>query len=461
MSEVQNSTPFPEDIKSYAAEFVNLVVREHSAGKSVPISKEEVAERQARPSQVARRAAEAPHTELKTNSLMAKGFMKKEPGAKASDPRVVNTVPTDQTTRLSKYCYAANYHFKTRCSRWYCPGKSPTSLAASVRGAFNSSMKRGEGKLVGGDYSRMDGRISEHHRTQVYEPIMMRLFAKEHHEELSELLKRERKVKVSMRTGAKTTSVGANISGSPCTTGLNTTNAAFIEYVARRRMGETPADAYDHLGLYFGDDSLFSEHIQAKTLEAAAETGMVMTIEEEPVGSPAGRCVFLSRVYPDIATTLHSYPCMVRALSKLVTATVHKGSKSVDLGIYRKLKGQAAAMIDGHVPVLGPFARLLEGSHTRVDAKAEKRIVQNDRELRYRLSTTPQKTELSPSEHDLFVSSIGRDLSIPPEQVSWLHNGMLAAKSLSDIRHLKLVGYEVKLPEWATWIDSTSLPINK
>jgi hypothetical protein len=96
-----------------------------------------------------------------------------------------------------------------------------------------------------------------------------------------------------------------------------------------------------------------------------------------------------------------------------------------------------------------------------VDAKAEKRIVENDRELRYKLSTTPQKTELSPSEHDLFVSSIGRDLSIPPEQVSWLHNGMLAAKSLSDIRHLKLVGYEVKLPEWATWIDSTSLPINK
>jgi len=387
--------------------------------------------------------------------------MKKEPGANVSDPRVINTVPTDQTSRLSKYTYAAKVHFKVRCSRWYCPGKTPPTLAQSVRGAFNASVKRGQGDLVGGDYSRMDGRISVHHRTEIYEPIMLRLFPDECKEELSELLMRERKAKVSMSTGAKGRTSGANISGSPATTDLNTTVAAFIEYAARRRAGESPLAAYDNLGLYFGDDSLFSRSLQDSVLLVAKEVGMVMTIEEEPVGSPAGRCVFLSRVYPDIETSLHSYPCMVRALSKLVTATVHKGSKPEDLGIYRKLKGQASAMVDGHVPVIGPFARLLERSGGSVSERDLQRIVHNDRELRYKLQSTASKVKLSPMEQDLFVSSIGRDLSIPSEEVSRIHTAMCEAKDISEVSGLRLEGHERELPSWAVWVDSSSLPINK
>jgi len=461
VTEVQNNTPFPEDIKGYAAEFVHLVVRDNSAGKCTPISQCEVAERQSRPSQKARRTAESLHTELDTKVLPTQGFMKKEPGASVSDPRVINTVPTDQTNRLSKYTYAAKGHFKTRCSRWYCPGKTPGTLAQSVRGAFNASVKRGQGPLVGGDYSRMDGRISVFHRTEVYEPIMLRLFSDDCTDELRTLLVRERKAKVSMRSGAKTRTVGGNISGSPCTTDLNTTNAAFIEYAARRRAGEEPAAAYDNLGLYFGDDSLFSDSMQAQVLGVATEVGMVMTIEDEPVGSPAGRCVFLSRVYPDISTSLHSYPCMVRALSKLVTATVHKGSKHHDLGIYRKLKGQASAMIDGHVPVLGPFARLLEQSGGSVSDSDAQRVLNNDRELRYKLLSTAAKTKLSPMEQDLFVSSIGRDLDIPPEEVSRLDSAMSAASKLSEVADLKLASLDRELPSWAVWVDSSSLPINK
>jgi len=461
VAEVENSTPFPEDITGFAKEFVRLVVKDNSAGKCTPLSQCEVAERQSRPSQKARRTAESLHTELKAQVLSTRGFMKKEPGASVSDPRVINTVPTDQTSRLSKYTYAAKVHFKTRCSRWYCPGKTPATMAQSVRGAFNASVKREQGDLVGGDYSRMDGRISVFHRTEVYEPIMLRLFSDECTEELSELLTRERKAKVSMGSGAKTKTSGSNLSGSPATTDLNTTVAAFIEYAARRRAGESPATAYDQLGLYFGDDSLFSRSLQEPVLEVAKELGMVMTIEEEPVGSPAGRCVFLSRVYPDIETSLHSYPCIVRALSKLVTATVHKGSKSTDLGIYRKLKGQASAMVDGHVPVVGPFARLLEQSGGSVSDRDLQRIIHDDRELRYKLQSTAPKIKLSPMEQDLFVSSIGRDLSIPPEEVSRIDSAMSQAKDLSEVSGLKLAGYERELPSWAVWVDSSSLPINK
>lgn len=461
MVKVINKAPFPNDYQVYASEFVKLVVKERSAGKSTPFSYVEVAERQNRPSQRARRDAESPFTELKTTSIKTQGFMKKEPGASASDPRVINTVPTDQTNRLSKYTYAAKQHFKLRCARWYCPGKSPETIAQSIRGAYNASMKRGEGKLVGGDYSRMDGRTSLAYREHVYEPIMYRLFAPEHTAELKELLEREREASVSMRSGARARTFGSNLSGSPDTTDLNTCDSAFNEYAARRVEGESPQDAYEHLGLYFGDDSLFSDVLREAVGKVSETCGMVMTIEEEPVYSPAGRCVFLSRVYPDITSSLASYPCMVRALSKLRTATVHKGSTQLALGTHRKLKGQAAAMVDGHVPVLGPYARLLENSGGALTTSQIATVMNIDRELAYKLQRTQSKTVLSPMETDLFVSSIGRDLCIPPEEVIRLDRAFSVAKDLSDIAHLRLEGHDRKLPDWAVWADSSSLPTYK
>lgn len=461
MAEVQNTAPFPEDIASFAGEFVKLVVPAGSAGKCVPLGQNEVAERQSRPQQKARRVAESPHLELKTKSIKTKGFMKAESGASASDPRVINTVPTDQTNRLSKYTYAAKVHFKTKCGRWYCPGKAPEPMAISIRNCLRASLRRGEGKLIGGDYSRMDGRTSVSYRILVYEPIMIRLFGDVHTAEIKELLERERSASVTTKHGARTRTAGSNLSGSPDTTDLNTLDAAFNEYAARRRSGQTAQAAYQSLGLYFGDDSLFSASMESQVTTVAKDCGMSMTIEEEPVGSCVGRCVFLSRVYPDIETSLASYPCIVRALKKLRTATVHKGTTQTELAIHRKLKGQAAALVDGHVPVLGPYARLLEKSGGAVTQSQRKKVINGDRELAYKLQLKASKTILSPMEHDLFVSSIGRDLDIPPEEVLRLDTYMSKAVDLSSIAHLRLEGHECKLPDWAVWVDSSSLPTHK
>jgi hypothetical protein len=447
---VANETEFPEEMRKFAAEFAEMLVPQSCLGKTVPFEANEVAARQNAPSQKARRAKDRGHLALKAEVLPVQAFMKHEAGASVSDPRSINQVPVDQTTRLSRFMLASASYLKTRCRRWYAPGKNPKEMGRSLQ-----NLVRKQGKQAGGDYSRMDGRTSAGYREFVFEPFVKRLFPVEYHAELDELLKRERAANIRMRKGtAKAKTRGANLSGSPCTTQLNTVNSAFNEYAARRRTGQTPREAYDGLGLYFGDDSVFEAAMADKVMAVANELGMKMTLEEEPEGSPLGRVVFLARVYPDVLTTTASYPSVVRCLAKLQVTTNALGCTEKGRTTLRVLKGTACNMVNGHVPIVGPYARVLEASGPTVSEAEMVKATANDRDLRWALTnakSTPRET-LSASEVDLFTASIARDLEIPPEEVRQMDARMRAAKSLADLSSIRLGGWETKLPEWAVWV---------
>jgi hypothetical protein len=445
---VANTESFPVRYMEYGSEFAKLVVPDRVVGKTVPVSYEQVADQQSRPSQRKRRGDDLKHLALNQSALQTSAFMKMDAGPSVGHPRSINQVPVHQTTTLSMYTMAAKGHFKRHCKRWYGPGKDPVQMGLAIQNLF-----RKQGELDGGDYSRMDGRTSVGYREHVFEPIYLRLFGKEREGELSTLLKRERRATVVMRNGgARAETTGANLSGSPVTTDLNCVDAAFNEYAARRDAGETPEQAYANLGLYFGDDSVFSAKIATAVIAVSERLGMRMTLEEKVPNAPAGRVVFLSRVYPDIQTSIASYPCMIRALRKMRVATPGKGATERELSVLRVLKGEAALLVNGHVPIIGPYAAVLAASGSAVTVRERENALNRNGDLRWQLGTRAPTTVLSGSEVDLFVASIARDLCIPPEEVRRMDAELRRANTLTDLMPIRLAGWEVSLPDWAVWV---------
>jgi len=450
---VKNVNEFPPDIVAYAKEFVLLMVPGKFAGTLVPVSYEQVAEQQPRASQRMRRGQDFKVPGLKREKLSTSGFMKKEAGGAVSDPRTINQVPVHQTTTLSMYTMAAKQFVKQKHASWYGPGKNREKMGSTLRGLYKA-----QGELTSGDYSRMDGRTSVDYRTHVVEPVYVRMFADRYKDELKELLKRERHAFVSMRSGHRTKTDGANLSGSPLTTDCNTFNSAFNEYAARRRAGQSPDKAFASLGLYFGDDSVFAIGMAAQVAQVATECGMKMTFEPRPDGSLPGRVAFLSRVYPDIATTLSSYPCIVRALRKLPTMNACPGTTTSQVVAHRQVKGMAADRTDGHVPVYGPYARLLQNSGPKLSDKLTTAVLNEDKELARKMGETPTGVVLDGDTYQLFIGSIARDLEIPPEEVLRLDEGLRKATFATLDSVPRLEGWDIELPTWAVWISSGGLP---
>jgi hypothetical protein len=450
---VQNLKEFPPDIIEYAKEFVLQMVPGKFAGTMVPVSYEQVATQQPSAAQRSRRGKDYKNLGLDRKHLSTSGFMKKEAGGSVTDPRTINQVPVHQTTTLSMFCMAAKQYVKDKHQRWYGPCKNRDRMAASLRALY-----RAQGELTSGDYSRMDGRTSIDYRKHVVEPVYLRMFADRYKPELEALLKRERTASVSMQSGHKTKTKGANLSGSPLTTDCNTYNSAFNEFAARRRNGQTPEEAFASLGLYFGDDSVFEAGLAKEVAKVASDCGMVMTFEDRPQGSLPGRVAFLSRIYPDISSTLASYPCIVRALRKLPTMTANKGTTTAMVVAHRQVKGMAANRVDGHVPVYGPYARLLQDSGPELTDKLTIAVLNGNKELNTKMALPPSDIVLDGDTYDLFIGSIARDLAIPPEEVLKLDTGLRNATFATLATVPKLEGWDIELPSWAVWIASDDLP---
>lgn len=445
-----NVTAFPEDVIPLAKEFVEMVTC-RAPGSVAPWSPEEVARKQSRPAQVARRKADRNNLALKTASLKTEAFMKQEAGPSVSDPRIINQVPVHHTTELSRYAYPAAGYLKRFHGRWYAPGKDPIGVAKCLRNFFQH--KAGDGPAVGGDYSRMDGRTSVDYRVHVVEPVLLGLVADEHKEALRELLEREREVVVSSRKAKKSTKTkGANVSGSAITTLVNTLNAAFNEYAARRLAGEPKDVAFQRLGVYFGDDSVFDGVIKDQVVELAARLGMKMTIEPVPAESAVGRIVFLARVYPDITKSLNSYASVVRALSKLQVSTHPAARDEEGRMAMRALKGEARMRVDGHVPLIGPYAQYLQKT-VSVPQSIRGKLLTRDRELAWDLQREEVSVVLDAMEKDLFLSSIGRDLGISAGEVAQLDAAMRLATSDEHLTSVRLEGWEKEKPVWASWVN--------
>lgn len=450
---VKNEVEFDEETKQFAAEFAKLIVPDKMVGKITPVDRNVVKEKQSRPGQIANRsritngALDNNNESGNMKSITTEAFIKMEANENGGDPRTIQQVPPFHTLGLSCFTYPLGDYMKAKHGAWYMPGKKPTEIARAIR-----NCDKHHSRLSGGDYSRMDGRTSLGYRHHVIRNTFLRAFDPVYHERLCGLLDSEDEALVKTR-GVKLTvrTLGAILSGSPLTTFGNTIDNSFNEYCTRRRIGQTPTEAFRNLGLYYGDDSLFEAEIADKVTETATSLGMKMTLEDEPEGSPAGRYVFLSRVYPDVRTNDASYPVVRRALSKLIVTTNQLAKTERGKRAMCVVKGEAFTMVNGHVPIVGPLARLMAKSGKPTD-KERRAVLNSDRDICWAIKHAPAPVQLSNSQRELFVASIARDLGRPVNEIDELDRVLCDAKSLDEIVGLKLESFDRVCPEWARWL---------
>nr|APG76454.1 hypothetical protein 1 [Hubei noda-like virus 20] len=449
--DVANKREFSSEYKGYAEEFARLVVP--IRGKGVPWSMNELRAQQDRPTQRARRLQEEQFLEDTSTKVRTSSFQKRETYAKPGDPRLINQVPTDHTNRLCSYAASIKDHMKGKCGKWYAVGKNPLQMAQGLRGLQRSV---GE-QLAGGDYSRMDGRTSVGYRQHVLEPIYTRYFGDEYKEELRFLFKREEEAKTrTQRFGVAAEMGGANLSGSGVTTDLNTCDAAFNEYAARRKMGQEPSEAYSKLGMYFGDDSVVDPRVFSMVVAVASELGMKLVAEPVPEGAGEGYVVFLARVYPDIRTSLASHPDVVRSLRKLCTVVAGKSPTKPHVMRLLRLKVEGVLITDELVPVLAAYARSLVRIYNLRSLKGSESewaaCFEQDADYRRKKAVGPYPVK--PEDVELLLPSVAAGLGISVEEAILLEGRLNAAASEADLASLATAVAGGELPDWADWVPT-------
>lgn len=314
-----------------------------------PRDLDEVYERQNKPSQ---------RQIIERASLMARAkrvvssFLKAEAYGNIKPPRTISTINGVDKVDYSRYMYAFSDHLKTM--PWYAFGHKPIDISVRVAEVCEYA-----DHVIGTDLSRMDGRVSELLR-ELEEAATLRFFAKEYHDDLMDKQRSQIGLKAYTSSGVEYETGFSRLSGSPETSGFNTMDNAFINFLAFRMMKQDgqfmpPQEAWDSLGIYGGDDGLTAD-VDPKCLEKAAKmVGQVLTAEVVKSGELGVK--FLARCYSrnvwygsldsccDIARTLskfHASPNLPEKIPHIVK-------------LYEKIR--SFAYTDLHTPVIGDLIK--------------------------------------------------------------------------------------------------------
>jgi hypothetical protein len=282
-------------------EFIALLVPE--AHQAVPFDADVVWERQNRPSQqrILEQASQAPFYHKVISS-----FMKKEAYSEPKDPRNISTIPGVDKLKYSCYTYAAAEVFKLM--PWYAFGQMPRVIANRVATICSNASF-----IDQSDFSRMDGRVSPAART-LERLFMLRLFKKEYHADLRELLQSQFGLVGYTTHHVKYEQGTSRASGSPETSIFNTLLNAFVAYLAFRRTKNpygylTPTEAWARLGIYGGDDGLTANLDPKCHTAAAKKMGQVLTVDVKKRGEVY--VSFLARIYSPFVWTGSPSSCVI------------------------------------------------------------------------------------------------------------------------------------------------------
>jgi len=372
LERVRNDKVPPPNYDKYWAEFNRFIVPDAAMGSLAPLSIGEVDELQSLPAQRARTAREWPSLGLPVNTHVS-SFQKKESYGKAGAPRNISTLPTAHTLGLSSFTLAFKKQF-LKPLPWYAPSKTPTEVAQRIQ----DIALKGDG-LIAKDLSRQDGTISGYLNDK-YRDCMVRAFGSEYADELVRLLNAERGAKGTTAQGVRYKSRESRKSGSATTTDGNTHCSGGVTYCALREMGFSPANAWEMLGLYGGDDSIDLEMDGAADAnkKAYGNHGLILKFcKSVPRGRPVD---FYGRYFIDPWTSLDSFADPWRTIGKL-GSTVAQG----DLLSAAVNKARGYIATDLATPVIGMWALKLTSFGDGNEAQMTK-------EERFKLSQAwPQK----------------------------------------------------------------------
>lgn len=326
----------------YAEEFIEILVPRDLVGVGVPLSVDEVIERQSKPTQRLRSQQRLMDTD---ETFIVKAFQKREPYSAVNEPRNISQVPTTYTLKYSGFTLA----FKSdvlKSQPWYTPGLTPKQIAQQI-------MKFAHGKmsLHQTDYSRLDGTLVPWIRRNIDIAMYKRWVSLEHYQELSELCERAINPRAVTRTGVKYNPGASRLSGSPDTTDGNTAICAFAAFCCYREMGFDKEAAYLRIGPKNGDDGVEDGALDVEVFERTVKfLGLKLKCKTSKLGEEVE---YLSRVFVDPWHTSSSYQDPLRTLLKL-HETVDTTSDIKKSGIAKTI---GYLTTDGKTPFTGDWCR--------------------------------------------------------------------------------------------------------
>jgi hypothetical protein len=330
-------------------EFIERLIPEKDKWCGHIVDEEEVFVRQNRPSQRSILSKAFSMTRRTVNAVL-KVFIKTEAYGKATDPRLISTLDPIDKVDYATVQYPLSDYLKTQ--RWYAFGKTPRETAEAV----SLVCMRCRDYVGLTDFSRFDGRVSEHVR-YLEQLVLMRYFAPKYHAWIREIHQRQFNCSAFAPFDVTYQSGTARASGSPETSVFNSVVNAFVAYYAlRKTKGNagfySPAEAWSRLGIYGGDDGMTAD-VQPDVYQAAASAvGQVITYDMVLKGQLGVK--FLARVYsPNVFFGCLDSCCdLPRQLAKFHMTGRLPESVTPARKLYEKALSFQAT--DANTPIIGP-----------------------------------------------------------------------------------------------------------
>jgi len=334
----------------YADEFVKFLVPKEGKGNPYPISY--VEDQQQKPLQRARNDANRMHVNI---DMKVKAFQKKEAYNAPNHPRNISTVPHGQNVRLASFTYAFK-DSNLKKTDWYMPCNAPAEIARAMQRLAAKS-----DEIVETDFSRFDGTFLPFMRQHVEFAAYKRWVSKKYLEELDYLLNNELNAKAKTRMGLKYCPHCSRLSGSALTTDGNCICNAFTSYVANRESGMEPKEAWEKIGLVYGDDGARGGEATDETLsKTAGDLGFKLKVcNRARRGQPVS---FLSRLFADPWTSPASVQSPARTLLKLHCTC--DGSDQNSIESIGWAKTTAYLVTDALTPFIGDWCRAYQRNTT-------------------------------------------------------------------------------------------------
>jgi len=264
-----------KDYFEYAREFVRLVVPDSVAGTGVPKSCSEVDKLQSKPMQRSR-FQQVAHTMSSMCDNKLKAFIKTESYACPNSPRNITTCSPELTINFSRYTLVLSEYLKK--FDWYGIGKSPRKVIKRIR-ALASELAAVYG-LVPQDYGRFDGSVPKFLQEHITLAIGLRFFGEAHRVSYKQYHDSVFKKNAVTAEGVRYDAGTGTRSGSPQTS-MNTLKASFISYCALRKLGFTPIEAFQKLGIHAGDDGVETNH---RSLDEANDVARMLPLVAKDLG---------------------------------------------------------------------------------------------------------------------------------------------------------------------------------
>lgn len=391
-------------------------------GVGIPISVDDVNQRQTKAAQRGRAAAvEASMTEGYANK--PKAFIKAEAYNVPTHPRNITTVDTAHQLYYSTFTYPFKDNVLKKYS-WFASAMKPDEIAERVK----EICQYPDGVIIS-DYTKLDGHVSDDDK-RFKEKCYMRWVHADYKLALREILRKDRPLKAITAQGVPYEPGTSQLSGSPGTTNDNNLVTLRHDYIGLRQIGHNPRQAWKMLNKWVlgASDDRIRANLPgyATTLEQVA-TKLGHKLKSEVLHPLDGDLVtFLGRVYvnPHDVTSMQD---PLRTLPKLHLTMAPPHMVSLEQAAFNRATGYLVT--DSKTPIISNYCSAV----LRILAKTHPELCYKSGVEDYRVGHGPYPQ----NDEDALLAAMCKLLDIDSTEVITIMESIDAAETFDQLGEIK------------------------